>query len=157
MVPGARIHADGQPFHLLAERLQSARELFFLGKAPRIVLSGRGGGGVDVDEVGSMRRWLVERGVPAAALVDDPLGLRTLDTMRRCREQYGMRTAIVVSNPFHVPRAVFLGQSVGLETFGVEAPYRREYSQSTMLRNEGREVVARVWAWWEVFVIGVAR
>lgn len=154
VVPGARIHADGTPYDLLTDRLAAAAQLFAAGKAPRIVLSGRGGGGLATDEVGAMRRWLVERGVPAAALVDDPLGLRTLDTMRRLRGQAGIRSAIVVTNPFHVARSVFLGRSAGLDVCGVEAPYLREYPIDTVLRNQGREVAARVWAWIEVLVLG---
>ena len=157
VVPGARIHADGTPYDLLTDRLAAAAQLFAAGKAPRIVLSGRGGGELAVDEVGAMRRWLVERGVPAAALVDDPLGLRTLDTMRQLRGQGGIRSAIVVTNPFHVARSVFLGRSAGLDVCGVEAPYLREYPIGTVLRNESREAAARVWAWIEVLVLGGAR
>ena len=154
VVPGARIHPDGKPFHLLVDRLLTAREMFARGVAPRVLVSGRGGGGLAVDEVASMRRWLEERGVPAAAIVDDPLGLRTIDTMRRCKEVFGAGSAVVVTNPFHLERAVFLGLQCGLDVTGVAAPYAREYSSSTMLRNRGREVVARVWAWLEVFVTG---
>ncbi len=154
VVPGARIHPDGKPFHLLVDRLLTARELFERGVAPRILVSGRGGGGLAVDEVAAMRRWLQQHGVPAAAIVDDGEGLRTIDTMRRCKDVFGARSAVVVSNPFHVERAVFLGRQAGLDVTGVAAPYAREYSASTMLRNRGREVVARIWAWLEVFVWG---
>jgi SanA protein len=155
VVPGARILADGTPFPMLADRLEAAFDLFARGKAPHIVLSGRGGGGLAVDEVGAMRRWLLARGVPAAALLDDPLGLRTLDTMRRCADTLGMRSAIVVSNDFHVGRAVFLGQHCGLDARGVAAPRLADYSTGTLWRNRGREVLARVRAWLDVFVIGV--
>lgn len=154
VVPGARIFADGTPYDLLADRLAAACELFRLGKAPRVLLSGRGGGGLADDEVAAMRRWLEARGVPAAAIVDDPAGLRTIDTMQRCADVFGARTAIVVSNPFHVARAVFLGRRHGVLVVGVEAPYGRDYSTGTMVRNRGREVVARVWAWLDVFVFG---
>lgn len=153
VVPGARIFGDGQPYPMLADRLAAAHDLFARGKAKCIVLSGRGGGGIGADEVGAMRRWLLERGVPADALIDDALGLRTLDTMRRCRTQYGMRSAIVVTNAFHVARSVFLARSVGLDAVGVEAPELTGYSNATMLKNQGREVLARVWAWLEVFVL----
>ena len=154
VVLGARIHADGRPYSLLVDRLVTAEDLWRHGKAPRIVLSGRGGGGVGDDEVAAMRRFLAGRGVPDAALVDDPLGLRTIDTMRRCRDVYGVARALVVTNPFHVPRAVFLARSVGLEAHGVEAPYGHDYGTATMLRNRVREVAARVWAWCEVAVAG---
>ena len=155
VVPGARILADGTPFSMLTDRLAAAHDLWRRGKAPRIVLSGRGGGGLAEDEVGAMRRWLLDRGVPAAALVDDPAGLRTLDTMRRCLEPLGMRSAIVVSNDFHVARAVFLGRHVGLDARGVAAPALVAYSSGTSWRNRGREVLARVRAWLDVFVFGV--
>ncbi|MFN7672181.1 MAG: vancomycin high temperature exclusion protein [Planctomycetota bacterium] len=154
VVLGARIHADGRPYSLLVDRLVTAEDLWRHGKAPRIVLSGRGGGGVGDDEVAAMRRYLAGRGVPDAAMVDDPLGLRTIDTMRRCRDVYGVARALVVTNPFHVPRAVFLARSVGLEAHGVEAPYGHDYGTATMLRNRAREVAARVWAWCEVAVAG---
>jgi len=154
VVLGARIHADGRPYSLLVDRLVTAEDLWRHGKAPRIVLSGRGGGGVGDDEVAAMRRFLAARGVPAAAMVDDPLGLRTIDTMQRCRDVYGVARALVVTNPFHVPRAVFLARSVGLEAHGVEAPYGHDYGTATMLRNRAREVAARVWAWCEVAVAG---
>lgn len=154
LVPGARIHADGQPYPLLADRLATALELFRRGKSTRIVLSGRGGGGLAVDEVASMRRWLSARGVPADAMQDDALGLRTLDTMQRCGAVMGARSAIVVTNPFHVPRSVFLGVQCGLDVRGVAAPYGCDYSAWTMCKNEGREVAARIWAWLDVFVFG---
>lgn len=155
VVPGARIHEDGTPYDLLADRLATARQLFVAGKAPCIVLSGRGGGGLAEDEVAAMRRWLVARGVPAVAMRDDACGLRTLDTMRNLRGA-GIRSAIVVSNPFHVARSVFLARASGLDASGVEAPYGCDYSLGTMLKNRGREVVARVWAWLDVYVFGAA-
>ena len=154
LVPGARIHADGQPYPLLADRLATALDLFRRGKSTQIVLSGRGGGGLAIDEVAAMRRWLAARGVPDDAMQDDALGLRTLDTMQRCGAVVGARSAIVVTNPFHVPRSVFLGVQCGLDVRGVAAPYGFDYSTWTMWRNEGREVAARVWAWLEVFVFG---
>ena len=153
LVPGARIHADGRPFGMLVDRLQAAHDLFVRGKAARIVLSGLGGGGLGTDEVAAMRRWLEARGVPAAALVDDPSGLRTIDTMRRCRGELGMRSAIVVTNDFHLARCLFLARHCGLDANGVEAPMLADYSTRTLVRNRGREVLARLWAWCEVCVL----
>lgn len=150
VVPGARIHADGRPYSLLVDRLVAAEGLWRRGTAPKLLLSGRGGGSVAEDEVAAMRRFLAARGVPDAAMVDDPLGLRTIDTMRRCRETFGLRRVVVVTNPFHLHRSVYLARGIGLEAHGVEAPYGHEYSTGTMLRNRGREVAARVVACWEV-------
>lgn len=156
VVPGARILADGTPYSMLVDRLALARDLFAAGKAPVVLLSGRGGGGLAVDEVAAMRRWLLANGVPASALRFDPLGLRTLDTMRRCRDAFGLRSVIVATNAFHVDRAVFLGRQCGLDARGVAAPALVGYTNGTLARNHGREVLARVWAWWDVFVFGAA-
>lgn len=152
LVPGARIHSDGTPYSMLEDRLAVALELFRHGKAPAIVVSGRGGGGAAVDEVGAMRRWLESRGVPPAAIRDDPGGLRTIDSLRNCRQALAMSSAIVASNDFHVPRMVFLGRHFGLETFGVAAPPLYTYSLPVLWKNRGREVLARVRACIDVYL-----
>src|SRR5262245_4536962 len=154
IVPGARIHADGTPYAMLRDRLEAARALWQQGQVERILVSGRGGGAPGEDEVGAMHRWLRARGVPDAAIVDDPCGFRTLDTMDRARTVYGIATAVVVSNDFHVPRAVFLGRQLGLDVVGVAAPQLEEWATGIGLRNRGREVVARAAAWLDVFVLG---
>tara|TARA_R110002096_G_scaffold9362_22_gene37122 strand:+ start:499 stop:1086 length:588 start_codon:yes stop_codon:yes gene_type:complete len=155
LVPGARIYANGDPYPMLVDRLAIAKELFGLGKAPRIVVSGRGGGGLAVDEVGAMRRWLEGRGVPKDAIEDDPLGLRTIDSLRRCREVYQHTSVIVASNGFHVPRMVFLGRHCGLTSYGVVAPPLYGYSTLTLWKNRGREVLARVKACVDVYLLGM--
>lgn len=156
VVPGARILPDGTPYSMLVDRLALARDLFVAGKAKVVVLSGKGGGGLAIDEVAAMRRWLQGHGVPAAALRDDPLGLRTIDTMRRCRDEYGMRSVIVATNGFHVARSVFLARQCGLDASGVAAAEGQDYSLGTRVKNVGREVLARAFAWCEVFVGGAA-
>ena len=152
LVPGARIYADGTPCSMLVDRLAAARSLFLDGVAPVVVVSGRGGGGPASDEVGAMRRWLEARGVSGEAIVEDPRGLRTLDSLRNCREVLGMRSAVVVSNDFHVARAVFLGRRLGLETYGVVAPPLFAYSSTVLWKNRAREVLARVRACVDVYL-----
>jgi vancomycin permeability regulator SanA len=154
IVLGARIDPDGTPFPMLADRLQTAAALWHGGKARRLLLSGDGSSSPGYDEIAVMRRWLVARGVPASALIEDRAGLRTLDSMYRARDVFGLDRAIVVSNPFHVPRAVFLGRQHGLDVVGVGAAPGHPYSPATLGRNHGRELVARVWAWLDVFVFG---
>lgn len=149
VVLGARIHQDGRPYNMLVDRLATAHELWRSGVAPRIVLSGRGGGGLAVDEVASMRRWLEQHGVPPAALVDDGEGLRTIATMQRCRDAFGLHS-VVVTNGFHLARSVFLARHCGLEAIGVAAPAGFDYSLGTLVRNQGREVLARAFACGEV-------
>lgn len=154
VVPGARIHPDGRPFHMLVDRLDAALQLWQQGAAPRILLSGRGGGELGRDEVAAMRRWLMARGVPGEALVDDGFGLRTIDTMRRCRDVFGFRRVVVVTNEFHLARSVFLARHAGLDALGYGAPALVDYGLRTSVRNQGRELLARSAAWCEVFLLG---
>jgi SanA protein len=154
VVLGARILPDGTPYHMLVDRLEAGRRLFTEGRVPEIVVSGRGGGSVAEDEVLSMRRWLEQRGVPPTAIVDDPLGLRTIDTVRRARERYGSARVLLVSNPFHAARCVYLAESVGLRAVGIQAPPGHLYSFGTRARNHAREVAARVLAWFEMLAEG---
>ena len=103
--------------------------------------------------LGTLAGYLLARGVPATAMQLDPWGMRTLDSMVRAHDTFGLTRALVVSNGFHVPRAVFLGRAHGLDVTGVIAPERRTYSRETMWRNQAREVAARVWAWVDVYVL----
>ena len=150
IVLGARILPDGTPYHMLVDRLEAGRRLYAEGRVPEIVVSGRGGGSVAEDEVRSMRRWLEGRGVPSTAIFDDPLGLRTVDTVRRAHDRYGSARVLLVTNPFHAARCVYLAESVGLRAVGIQAPPGHIYSFGTRLRNHAREVAARVLAWFEM-------
>jgi vancomycin permeability regulator SanA len=64
-----------------------------------------------------------------------------------------MRSAIVVTNDFHLARCLFLARHCGLDANGVEAPMLADYSTRTLVRTHGREVLARLWAWCEVCVL----
>lgn len=154
VVPGARILPDGTPYDMLADRLRTAHELFVAGRVPLLVVSGLGGGTVAEDEVAAMRRWLEQRGVPPAAIVDDPVGLRTIDTMQNLRARFGAAPVVLVSNAFHVARCVYLARGVGVDAVGVAAPPGRDYSASTLRRNQLREAGARVLAWGELLPRG---
>ena len=152
LVPGAKVYEDGAPCSMLVDRLAAAARLYAAGAAPVVVVSGRGGGALGEDEVGAMRRWLMARGVPANHIVEDPDGLRTIDSIRNCKQALGFDSAVVVSNDFHVPRMVFLGRHLGLETYGVVAPALHTYTQSVLWRNRGREVLARLRACVDVYL-----
>lgn len=153
LVLGARIHG-GRPSSMLIDRLRTAANLYQLGKAPRVVVSGDGRAR-DYDEVAAMSRWLVEDGgVPRSALIEDRAGLRTLDSMVRAGRELELDGVIVVTNPFHVARAVFLGVQHGLDAVGVAAPHGHAYGRRVLWGNRGREILARIWAWWDVFALG---
>lgn len=133
IVPGARVRRDG-PSVVLEDRLRGALDLLDAGIAARVLISG---GPV---EIPVMHRWLREAGVAGDAIDSDPGGLRTLLTMERARSLFGITGAIIATNGFHLPRAVLLARSVGIDAVGL-AVDRQIYGKHR--RDEAREVVAQ--------------
>lgn len=149
LVLGASVRPNREPSDMLRDRLVTAAQLYARGCAPKVLVSGDHGS-ADYDEVSTMARVLEEAGVPAEDIFLDHSGFRTLDSMYRARHVYGLRRVLVVSNPFHVPRAIFLGQAFGIDTLGVGAAELQSYSLSTHTGNQTREVAARLLAWLDV-------
>ncbi|WP_422769549.1 SanA/YdcF family protein [Plantactinospora sp. WMMC1484] len=118
LVLGAQVYPDGTPSPFLAARLSLARELLGAGKVRAILVSGDHGRW-EYDEPGAMRRWLVERGVPDRKVVQDHAGFDTYDSCSRARRVFGVDRAIVVTQSFHIDRAVAVCRRVGVDAVGV--------------------------------------
>ncbi|GIG87655.1 membrane protein [Plantactinospora endophytica] len=118
LVLGAQVYPDGTPSPFLAARLGLAKELLDAGKVRALLVSGDHGRW-EYDEPGAMSRWLVERGVPAGKVVQDHAGFDTYDSCSRARRVFGVDRAIVVTQSFHVERAVTVCRRVGLDAVGV--------------------------------------
>ncbi|WP_285759551.1 SanA/YdcF family protein [Nocardiopsis ansamitocini] len=130
IVLGAGVRSDGQPTLLLARRLDIAVELVRAGKVGAVLVSGdnRPCSGRETDV---MTRYLVRRGVPEGAITADPAGYRTWDTCARARDSYGVRSAVIVTQSFHLPRAVALARAAGLDAVGVGDPSLAGRSRAT--------------------------
>lgn len=131
----------------MADRLDAAAALYQAGKVQRLLVSG--GGEPTVDEADAMRAGLIKRGVPAAAILRDHAGFRTLDSMARAREVFGENGVVVVSQGFHLTRAVFLGRHWGLDAVG----YAAADPGGFISRDHAREWLARVLAVLDVEVL----
>lgn len=118
MVMGAGVRADGVPSRLLAGRLDVAAALYHLGRTRTLLVSGGTAPG-GYDEPAAMRRYLESAGVPADAIVEDPLGVDTWASCVRARDEFGLSRLLVVSQRFHLPRTVALCRSLGLDAVGV--------------------------------------
>lgn len=116
IVPGTTVK-DGVPCRTLTERLTDALMLYRAGKTQVILVSGNREN--DYDEAGAMHRWLVRHGVSDAAIVDDPAGFRTLDTMERAARIFKVKSAIICSQGVHLPRAIFLARHAGIDAVGL--------------------------------------
>ncbi|MFI6603071.1 vancomycin high temperature exclusion protein [Nonomuraea sp. NPDC050536] len=117
LVLGARVNGE-QPTGMLARRLDIAAELYRAGKVKALLLSGDNSR-VGYDEPTAMRDYLAARGIPVSAMVLDYAGFDTWDSCVRARKVFGAQRLTVVTQLFHLPRAVALCRAAGLETYGV--------------------------------------
>ncbi|MBG0832892.1 YdcF family protein [Planomonospora sp. ID67723] len=129
LVLGAGVHG-AHPSAMLASRLDISAELYRAGKVRAILLSGDNSR-KDYDEPTVMRDYLIARGVPARALVLDYAGFDTWDSCVRARDVFGATRVTVVTQAFHLPRAVALCRTAGLETFGVGDDSARRWAALT--------------------------
>lgn len=139
LVLGARVYPSGRLSVMLRDRVDTAVALYQSGKVDKIVMSGARG--ADYDEPGSMMARAIALGVPAADIQPDYGGLRTYDSCYRAREIFLVEEAIVVTQQFHLPRALFLCESLGVRVAGVVAD-QRIYSARSIAWSELREVPA---------------
>ncbi|MEM1031095.1 MAG: ElyC/SanA/YdcF family protein [Myxococcota bacterium] len=152
IVLGANVWGD-RPSHLLEDRLQATLDLYRQGKVGQILVSGAHHS-PRYDEVSTMRRWLEARGVPPDDIFVDHAGLRTFDSMVRAKEIFGVDASLVVTNAFHLPRAVYIGRAAGMNVEGVAAPALRPYTARTRRKNATREPLAQVLAYLDTHVLG---
>lgn len=147
VVFGASVRSDGTPSEFLAGRLDVARRLWSEGKVSVILVSGDNRAR-NYDEPTAMRRYLVRAGVPAGVVVRDPAGYDTWSTCVRARDVYGVSSAVLVSQSYHLPRALSLCRNLGLDAVGVGSETGR--GTTAWRRGTLREVVADVEAVWEM-------
>ncbi|MEU7925941.1 ElyC/SanA/YdcF family protein [Micromonospora sp. NPDC049801] len=151
IVLGTAAAADGrQPGDRLAGRLETAAELVRTGRARAVLVSGDGGG-TSGDEPTVMTAYLTERlGVDPARVVADPFGLDTYDSCVRARDVYGVERALIVTQSYHLSRAVTLCRHLGLDVDGVAA--RCDGCGSVMLAGKAvRDYLASGKAAWDAF------
>ena len=140
LVLGCGIHADGSPSRMLADRLSRSVELYELQVAPKLLMSGDHGS-AEYNEVATMREYALERGVPSEDIFMDHAGFSTYDSMYRAKEVFGADKIIIVTQDYHLYRAIYIAQELGIEAYGVAAKDVR-YSGQTM--RDIREILARV-------------
>jgi len=150
IVFGAGLTRDGQPSPVLRDRVATAVQLYFDGKVQKILMSGDNRF-VDYNEPGAMKRYALSLGVPEADIVLDYAGRRTYDTCYRARHIFGVREAILVTQRFHLPRAIFTCNGLGVDSVGVIAD-QRTYSQYAHRFWRIREIPATAMAFVDVFI-----
>lgn len=140
IVFGARVFPDGRLSAMLRDRVETAVRLYEAGKVEKIIFSGDNRF-EDYNEPGAMMAYAAARGVPREAMQPDYAGRRTYDTCYRARDVFGVETAVLVTQGFHLPRALFVCDSLGLDVSGVIADIST-YSTYARRRLRLREVAA---------------
>ena len=126
----APIGPEGGPNRYFVYRLDAAAALWKADKVKYFIVSGSG------EEPTAMRTGLIERGVPTEAIYRDPAGYRTWDSVLRARDVYGQKRMVIVSQRFHLDRALFLARRAGIKAWGLEArDVDTPYSVFTELRR----------------------
>ncbi len=150
LVLGAGLNRDGTPGLVLQDRVKSAADLYFSGKVKKILMSGDNSSDY-YDEPGAMKEFALDLGVPEEDIILDFAGRRTYDSCYRAKEIFGLEKLIVVTQAYHLPRALFLCNAFDLEANGIpadDANYRRRNYTFWWVR----EILASLKAYWDVYI-----
>jgi len=148
IVFGAGLSWDGRPSPVLRDRIATAADLYFAGKVEKILMSGDNRF-IDYNEPGAMREYALSLGVPDSAIVLDYAGRRTYDTCYRAKEIFILKQALLVTQSFHLPRAIYTCNQLGLPALGIPAD-RRDYLNRSRAYWNLREIPATLIALWEI-------
>ena len=141
LILGAGLQSDGTPSPMLRERLDMGAALYDAGAADKILVSGDNGSN-RYDEVGAMERYLTETlKVPQEAIVKDHAGFCTYDSMVRAKKVFCVESAIVVTQKYHLFRALYIAAQVGFTAYGADA---ERVAYAGKYYREARECLARV-------------
>jgi len=148
IVFGAGLWRDGSPSPVLRDRVATAADLYLSGKVEKLLMSGDNTS-INHDEPGAMHNYALGLGVPDEDIVLDYAGRRTYDTCYRAREIFNIDSALLVTQAFHLPRALYTCNTLGVDAVGVPADMR-QYRGSSQAFWNFRETIATVVALWEV-------
>lgn len=139
LVLGCLVRRDGSPSDMLADRLDAGIELYKSGKAPKLLMSGDHGR-IEYDEVNAMKGYALRQGVCSEDVFMDHAGFSTYDSLYRAKEVFGAKKILIVSQGYHLYRALYIAKRLGIEAKGVCADQRSYGGQRA---RDMREILAR--------------
>ncbi len=152
IVFGAGVLPNGSPTPMLADRVEAAVQLYQMGRVKKLLMTGDNSR-TDYDEVSVMQRYASDRGVPAADITLDYAGFSTYESCYRAREIFGVTQAVVITQQFHLSRAVYTCRQLGVNAIGLGTPDWGRYGDGVMKSYSTREALATVKAVLEVNLI----
>ena len=147
---GAGLRRDGTPTAILRDRVQTAADLYLSGRVEKLLMSGDNSF-VEYNEPEAMRQYALDLGIPAQDIVLDNAGRRTYDTCYRARAVFGIESALLVTQGFHLPRALFTCNALGIKAEGVQADNYYYLKRSRLIWNV-RELFATAGAFVDLYV-----
>jgi vancomycin permeability regulator SanA len=151
LVFGAGIRADGRLTRVLADRVEAAIALYQAGRVQKLLLTGDNSSQY-YDEVSAMRRYALERGVAATDVILDYAGFSTYESCYRAQAIFGLQEAVLVTQQYHLPRALYTCQQLGVAAVGYGVDDWGVYPAALMSRFVVREALATAKALWQVHV-----
>lgn len=139
LVLGCYVHDSGRPSDMLADRLRRGIELYQSGAAPKLLMSGDHGQ-KDYNEVKAMKLEAMEEGIPSEDIFMDHAGFSTYESIFRARDVFAADKIIIVTQEYHLYRALHVANALGVEAYGVAADYHTYVGQAY---REMREILAR--------------
>lgn len=139
LILGCEVKPDGSLSLMLKDRLDKGIELYKNGVATKVIVSGDHGR-EDYDEVNAMKKYMIQNEVPSEDIFMDHAGFNTYDSMYRAKNIFNVNKCVVVTQKYHLYRSVYIGNALGMETYGVPAQNIKYVGQ---LRRDIREVLAR--------------
>lgn len=140
LVLGCLVKDDGRPSDMLQDRLRMGVELYDLGAAPKLLMSGDHGR-VEYDEVATMKQFAIDAGIASENVFMDHAGFSTYESIYRAKEIFHADKILIVTQEYHLYRALYIANRLGVEAYGVSSDYRTYVGQSM---RDFREMLARV-------------
>lgn len=150
LVLGAGLNRDGTPGLVLQDRVRTASELYFSGKVQKILMSGDNTS-LNYNEPGAMKEFAIELGIPEEDIVVDFAGRRTYDSCYRAKAIFGLEELTVVTQAYHLPRALFICNAFDIDANSVPAD-DSNYRLSSYTFWWVREILASIKAYWDVYI-----
>lgn len=143
LVLGCGVKDDGTPSAMLEDRLRRSVELFHTEAAPKLLMSGDHGR-VTYNEVWTMKQYAMDHDIASSDIFMDHAGFSTYESIYRARDVFGVKKIIIISQEYHLYRALYIANALGVEAYGVSANYR---DYSGQFARDVREVLARNKDW----------
>ncbi|EOR26457.1 putative SanA protein [Clostridium sartagoforme AAU1] len=140
IVLGAGVRSDGTPSDILADRLETSIEAYNSGLGSTFILSGDHGR-EDYNEVGAMKKYILKNDIDEKIIFMDHAGFSTYDTMYRAKEIFKVDKAIIVTNEYHLPRALYIARKLGIDAYGIKSD-KRQYQLMDSYKK--RELLAQI-------------